>query len=87
MTEQEKKIVRLFPSESNRVETGVVQFGEDWPGIFIRGDDAMKFISGLTALMRVSDVITTSEIINTRPSRELLNLLQSCILTPSPGEK
>lgn len=23
-----------------RVETGPVQFGDDWPGIFIRGDDA-----------------------------------------------
>lgn len=25
---------------SERVETGVVQFGDDWPGVFIRGDDA-----------------------------------------------
>jgi hypothetical protein len=23
-----------------RVETGAVQFGNDWPGLFIRGDDA-----------------------------------------------
>ena len=24
---------------SKRVETGVLQFGGDWPGLFIRGDD------------------------------------------------
>jgi hypothetical protein len=24
-----------------RVETGAIQFGEDWPGLFIRGDDAI----------------------------------------------
>lgn len=26
---------------SSRVETGPVQIGEDWPGVFIRGDQAM----------------------------------------------
>lgn len=26
--------------EGGRVETGPVQFGDDWPGTFIRGDNA-----------------------------------------------
>lgn len=26
-----------------RLETGPVQFGNDWPGVFIRGDDAIYF--------------------------------------------
>lgn len=25
----------------NRIETGAIQFGDDWPGLFIRGDDAL----------------------------------------------
>ena len=25
-----------------RVETGAVQFGNDWPGLFIRGDDCLQ---------------------------------------------
>jgi hypothetical protein len=29
-----------MPAGLRRVETGAVQFGEDWPGLFIRGDDA-----------------------------------------------
>lgn len=27
----------------SRLETGPVQCGDDWPGIFIRGDDALKY--------------------------------------------
>jgi hypothetical protein len=35
-----------------RVETGPVQFGdEDWPGIFIRGDQALHFSFTLKALI------------------------------------
>ncbi len=36
--------VRVIPHEGKRVETGAVQFGDDWPGLFIRGDDC-GFIS------------------------------------------
>lgn len=30
-----------------RPETGVMQFGDDWPGVFIRGDNAMMFSADL----------------------------------------
>jgi hypothetical protein len=26
-----------------RVESGVIKFGEDWPGLFLRGDDALAY--------------------------------------------
>lgn len=32
--------IRKLPAQAQRVETGPVQFGEDWPGVFIRGDGA-----------------------------------------------
>ncbi len=32
--------IQFLPSQAKRVETGVVQFGDDWPGVFIRGDRA-----------------------------------------------
>ena len=39
---------------SGRVETGPVQFGDDWPGLFIRGDNAfgmkMAIDSAITQL-------------------------------------
>ena len=28
------------PADVARVESGVLQFGEDWPGVFFRGDSA-----------------------------------------------
>jgi hypothetical protein len=34
-----------------RPETGVMQFVEDWPGVFIRGDNAMAYSEVLAALI------------------------------------
>jgi hypothetical protein len=35
-----------------RLETGAVQEGDDWPGVFIRGDDAlMAYAPALSALI------------------------------------
>lgn len=41
-----------IPREDNntRVETGIVQFGNDWPGVFIRGDNAMGYALSLENL-------------------------------------
>ncbi len=35
--------MREFPAQESRVETGVVQFGDDWPGVFIRGDSCHAY--------------------------------------------
>jgi len=32
------------PENLDRVETGPVQFGDDWPGYFIRGDNCAGLI-------------------------------------------
>lgn len=29
-----------LPHQDRRVESGTIQFGDDWPGVFIRGDQA-----------------------------------------------
>jgi hypothetical protein len=42
--------------EPQRVESGAVQFGEDWPGLFLRGDNAFAIameIGQLEAYFRV----------------------------------
>jgi hypothetical protein len=40
-----KKVTR-FPNIKERIETSAVQFGDDWQGLFIRGDetDAIRAI-------------------------------------------
>ena len=40
-----------------RPETGPMQFGDDWPGVFIRGDNALFFAM---AVRRVAETIDKS---------------------------
>ena len=50
--------VRKLPSpedEEGRVESGVTQFGDDWPGIFLRGDNAFGYFIQLEALLQKFD--------------------------------
>jgi hypothetical protein len=39
-----------MPAGLRRVPTGAVQFGEDWPGLFIRGDDAVALMLSIRQL-------------------------------------
>jgi len=44
--------IRKLPEQSERVETGAIQFGDnDWPGTFIRGDDSFAFRLALEGLL------------------------------------
>lgn len=38
-----------------RVETGIVQFDGDWPGVWIRGDNALAWAGELKAILMVPD--------------------------------
>ena len=37
---------------TRRIETGPTQFGTDWPGLFIRGDDCFRFATALEDYLR-----------------------------------
>lgn len=67
-----------------RVETGRYQFGDDWPGVFIRGDEALNFAGKLRAFSRLS--VAAQRIV----LAELIDLLGSCEVidaaTDSVGE-
>lgn len=55
-------MVRKIETQEPRVETGPVQFGDDWPGVFIRGDNALYFAMVLdTALKTLPN--TTDKIV------------------------
>lgn len=47
------KPVRELAAQEVRVETGAIQFGNDWPGLFVRGDNAFALSIAIT-LMRKS---------------------------------
>jgi hypothetical protein len=37
-----QKVEAVLPG---RIETGAVQFNDDWPGLFVRGDDAVMLLA------------------------------------------
>lgn len=43
--------VRKIEHTGERVETGPLQIGDDWPGFFIRGDNALALWLGIEALL------------------------------------
>lgn len=44
----ERRITQIpVAGSSGRTPTGAMQFGQDWPGLFIRGDEAMAVILAL----------------------------------------
>jgi hypothetical protein len=39
-----------IPGSSGQTPTGAMQFQDDWPGLFIRGDDAISLLGELRRL-------------------------------------
>lgn len=70
------KILKL-PGQEPRVETGPVRFGDDWPGLFIRGDNAASFAMALRELARTPEHPIWRAVVD-----GLISDLESCILTP-----
>lgn len=52
------------PALLDRVETGPVQFGSDWPGLFIRGEHALVLAQSLLDLV---DLLKTQPLAVTQP--------------------
>jgi hypothetical protein len=46
--------IRKLPAVETRVETGPVQFGDDRPGTFIRGDNAFFYAMHLEIILDAS---------------------------------
>jgi len=46
---------------SERAETGPMKFGDDWTGVFIRGDNAAGYLMALTNVLRHPGPFTMDE--------------------------
>lgn len=74
----------VFPgqgSDSSRPETGVAQYGKDWPGVFLRGDDAFAFaivVEWAAAVIEESFGCDTEAYISAQQLRGLASTLKSC---------
>lgn len=69
------KMVRHFPEQNPRVETGKIQFGNDWSGVFIRGDNAQYYSKVLNGILKnkMDDPVTE---ITINELIELLNIVE-----------
>ena len=67
---------------SARVSTGPLKLGEDWPGIFIRGDEALGMASDMKNL---ADAIERGDevVIKSSPKylRRIASFLEACRTT------
>ena len=59
--------VRLVPALTRRAETEPLAFGNDWPGVFIRGDDALGYATALRASKLENGIVN-----------ELIDLFEAC---------
>lgn len=65
-TETKDDVLKLpLPDGMTRMECGPVQFGDDWPGYFLRGDRAFGLLQGretVLALMETGDTRYSSQL-------------------------
>lgn len=65
-----------------RIETGVTRTKDDWPGIFIRGDEAMHYAMQLGFLLERVEKTGDRDPLGTMYARGLADLLRSCAWSP-----
>jgi hypothetical protein len=71
-----------IPLDGARPGTGPMQFGDDWPGVFIRGDDAIGYALALRrAIERLVEADSPS--VDVARLADLVELLGSCRETQS----
>lgn len=71
----------MLTAQAERVETGQVQFGDDWPGIFIRGDSAGYYALILRNLLANPEAFDTSkESLIRAQLQSLQRILAKCVI-------
>jgi hypothetical protein len=66
-------------SDDGRIETGPLQINDDWPGVFIRGDNAMFYGMALRQLLAMlKDESDIHRMLAISPLYGLAELLASC---------
>jgi len=65
---------------SQRPETGPMVFGDDWPGVFIRGDNAWAYTNALKEALAALDGTAMNEYFFAELNG-LADLLSSCNVT------
>jgi hypothetical protein len=76
-----KKHIQKLPALAGRLATAPLQFGDDWPGVFIRGDDANRYANALERVLGSE----TPDPRQLAKLRDLLHTLRSCLVRSPRG--
>ena len=68
----------------SRPETGAMKFGDDWCGVFIRGDNAFHYANLLDDLLNGNDGYSPFTVAQLRG---LVSDLRSCFGNPADAQK
>jgi hypothetical protein len=71
------KRYQKIPLDNARPQTGPMQFGDDWPGVFIRGDDALGYALAVRRAVETLVEVDSSSVDLARLAN-LVELLGSC---------
>lgn len=66
--------MRVLPEQKVRVETGPIKFGDDWTGVFIRGDNAFNYAITIKGLLNSKNIDPICQM----ELEGLLEILSSC---------
>lgn len=73
--------------DTERVETGALQFNDDWPGIYLRGDNAAFYAMQLRHLIwYVEKNADHIDFYALNTAKNLVDLLSSCVIIHSEDE-
>ncbi len=77
--------IRKLLAQERRVETGPIQFGEDWPGVFIRGDNAAYYALALGEALHELPADSRNQFCMGEVLRGLQGLLTSAVARKEQG--
>ena len=63
-------------SPATRVETGVLEINDDWPGVFIRGDNAMHYAMSIKQVLSKLEAESNTDIHTALAVSALKSLLE-----------
>lgn len=77
--------IQVLPKTSERIESGPLQFGDDWPGVFIRGDSAGWYAMNLKMVIERLERKDYEDIdvMMIHQLKQLKNELSGCIIGPA----
>jgi hypothetical protein len=74
-------------ADGERPETGPMQFGNDWPGVFIRGDHALAAAAHLERAIKLVEKMSSAYWPTMSVLTGLLEELKSCDAKLWPAQK